>query len=136
MRRLAVLVVAMLVGCGGDDSPRAVFDETAASTAITHEQAQPIRHDFTEAGTYTLTLTGAYAGQPDTLQLWFSFSGQGTLSGNAEPAYAVSSSSLPISQQITVALTGAGPWQVIIESQVVGDTTGTLTNLRLHGVEH
>jgi hypothetical protein len=131
-------MLAALVGCGGDGSepPVKAFDETAASTAISHFQAQPIRHDFTEAGTYTLTLTGNYAGPSDTLQVWFSFSGQGTTEGNATPSYTVAAQPVAVNQTLHVTLTGAGPWQMLIESQLVGDTTGTLTNLKLHGVQN
>lgn len=133
---LAALALAALVGCGGDDSPDGkTFDETAASTAISSQQAQPIIHTFTEAGTYTLTLTGTYTGPTDVLQVWWSFSGQGTTDGNAEPSYTVTNGSVAVNQSINVTLTGAGPWQLTIASQVVGPTTGALTNLRLHGLE-
>jgi hypothetical protein len=139
MRRgsfLAALALAALVGCGGDDSQDGkTFDDTAASTAISSQQAQPIIHTFTEAGTYTLTLTGTYSGPADVLQVWWSFSGQGTTDGNTEPSYTVTNGSVAVNQSINVTLTGAGPWQLTIASQVVGPTTGALTNLRLHGLE-
>jgi hypothetical protein len=138
-----ICALAVLAGCGGNDSTvRAQFDETAPSTAISREQAQPIVHTFTEAGTYTLTVTGDYKASPpapgDLLQVWFSFSGQGSVDGNAEPQYALSAdgATAHVSQSINVTLTGSGPWQVTIACQMAGSSTGTLMNLRLHGVEH
>jgi len=134
---LAALALGALVGCGGDDSPAGeTFDDTAAATAISSQQAQPIVHSFTDAGKYTLTLTGSYAGPTDTLQVWWSFSGQGTTDGNAEPFYTVTNGSAAVNQSIDVTLTGNGPWQLTIATQVVGTTAGTLTNLKLHGVKH
>lgn len=130
------LVLAIVTGCGGSDSPRAQFDETASTTAISSQQAQPITHTFAEAGTYTLTLKGTYTGPADVLQVWWSFSGQGTTDGNAEPSYTVTTGSVAVNQSINVTLTGAGPWQLTVVSQVVGPSTGTLTNLVLHGVEY
>lgn len=132
------LALAALTACGGDGTPDSskTFDETAATTAISSQQAQPIIYQFKEAGTYTLTLTGTYTGSADTLQVWWSFSGQGTTDGDAEPSYVVTNGSVAVNQSINVTLTGAGPWQLTIASQVVGPSTGTLTNLKLHGVEH
>lgn len=131
-------LLAFLAACGGDGTPdgKSNFDETAPATTISSQQAQPITHMFTEAGTYTLTLTGTYTGPEDILQVWWSFSGQGTTDGNAEPSYAVATGPVAVNQSINVTLTGTGPWQLTIISQVAGSSTGMLTDLKLHGVQH
>jgi len=131
-------LLAFLAACGGDGTPdgKSHFDETAPATAISSQQAQPITHAFTEAGTYTLTLTGTYTGPADTLQVWWSFSGQGSVNGNTEPSYTVTGAPVAVNQSIDVTLTGAGPWELIVASQVVGPSTGILTDLKLHGIEH
>lgn len=138
-----------LAGCGGDgggDDPpgKSSFDEAApASVAISHDPSEPISHTFTEAGTYTLTATGAFTATSvapsDALRVWFSFSGQGNLiAGDAEPTYTLSTNgqTVQVQQSVTVTLTGAGPWQLIMLCQAAETSTGTLTDLKLHGVEN
>jgi len=133
---LTLAAVATLTACGGssgDEDPGT--NDVAATYVVTTQQAAPIAHTFTEAGTYTLTVTGDYApaaGASDTLNVWFSFSGQGSIaSGNAEPAILVSGASVHLKQSVSVTLTGAGPWDV----QILTNTalaSGTMTSLTLN----
>jgi hypothetical protein len=132
-----LLTLSALTGCGGDSGDPGTND-TAPTFTVTSEQAQPITHVFTAAGTYTLTLKGDYAPtapvSADLLDVWFSFSGQGSIvSGNDEPAYPIQSgnASTRIDQSITVTLTGAGPWQVTILCNSAS-ASGTMTGLVLN----
>lgn len=118
----AVLALAALTACGGssgDEQDQGTKDVAPTFTAST-QQATPIVHEFTTAGTYTLTLTGDYAPaapqSSDTLNISASFSGQGTVSGGDQAVYTIAagSQSVKISQTIRVTLEGAGPWEVSI----------------------
>lgn len=137
---LASLALAgILVGCGGDDSgAENATDDTVASVDVTPQGVQALTHSFTEPGTYTLTASGNYKapGGGESLQVWFSFSGQGAVDGNAEPTYAVSGlGTASIGQSVDVTLTGLGPWQVTIYCRTsIG--SGVITDLKLHTVEH
>jgi hypothetical protein len=139
MLLLALALSACLAACGGDDTPPGT-DDTVASAAVTPQGAQPITHTFEKAGTYTLRATGTYQAAPaaggDTLNVWFSFSGQGTLSGNAEPTYTTSSvGAVSIDETVTVTLDGDGPWQVTVLC-ATGNGSGTISNLNLHTSPH
>jgi hypothetical protein len=143
MRFLACALALALAACGGDDGgSRLVYDDTVPTVDIPAQgQAQPITRAFSKAGTYTLTLTGAFqavqaGGGP--LDAWFSFSGQGLVtSGNAEPSYPLGAAGqlVNINESVTIQLVGDGPWQVTILCGANG-STGTLTGLHLHTAEH
>ena len=138
---VAAAVTAMLLtACGGGGSDdRPTTNDTAASTAISSNGTYPVSHTYTTAGTYTLTVSGQYATTqvtgPDALRVFFSFSGQGTVSGDSGPTYAVTSNgqAVTIGQTVTVTTKGAGPWQMAILC-FTGNSSGTMTNLNLESV--
>jgi hypothetical protein len=90
-----MLAVMLTQGCGGDGSPdRPTFDDTAASTQVSRDVVNVVSHNYADAGTYTLTVTGQYTvtsfTAADRLAVWFAFSGQGTAAvGPSEPTYAL-----------------------------------------------
>jgi hypothetical protein len=133
-----ILASAALAGCGGSDGGDGpVTTDTAATFTPTTAQSTPISHTFTEAGTYTMAITGDFAptapNAGDTLNVWYSFSGQGSIaSGNAEPSYAIPAGnvSTKVDESITVILTGAGPWEVTVLCNTAV-AAGTMTGLTL-----
>lgn len=135
-----LLTLSALTGCGGSDGGNddPGTNDTAPTFAVNSQRAEPITHVFNAAGTYTLTLKGDYAptapAAADSLDVWFSFSGQGSIdSGNDQPVYTVQAGNVStrIDQSVTVTLTGAGPWQVTILCNTLS-SSGTMTNLTLH----
>jgi len=136
-----LLTLSALTGCGGSGDGDPGTNDTAPAFTVNSQQSQPITHIFAAAGTYTLTLKGDYAptapASNDTLDVWFSFSGQGSIdSGSDEPIYTVQAgnASTRIDQSITVTLTGAGPWQVSILCNSTF-ASGTMTGLVLNTVK-
>jgi hypothetical protein len=136
--RIAICLLALaLVACGGDSGDPGTND-TVAAAAVTPQGTEPITHEFTKAGTYRLRITGQYQAAPpaaDELDVWFSFSGQGTSSGNMEPSYAVSQAgTAAIDEAVTVTLTGQGPWQLIVLCRT-SSGSGTISNVNLNTVQ-
>lgn len=137
---IAALTLATLAACGGssgDESAESSRD-VAPAFLVSSQQGEPIVHEFTDPGTYTLTLSGDYAStvpSADTLKVWFSFSGQGNLSGNSEPTYSVVGGKVKVQQSVTVTLEGVGPWEVTI---LCGTTfaSGTMSALTLDTAKH
>ncbi len=143
--RVALAACAVLAGCGGDDGApeaKATYDDAVATVAVSPLMETPITRQLTQAGTYTLTLTGDYrtaqlpAGA-DGVGVWFSYSGQGSISGDAQPVYQVSAAgqTVSVSQSVTITTTGEGPWQVAILCRA-NTSSGTLGNLKMHTVLH
>lgn len=139
---LAVFLLAVaLAGCGGGGSDdRPAFDDTAASTQISRNGVYPISRIYTTAGTYTVTVSGQYAvtntSGLDQLAVWFSYSGQGTMTGTAQPTYTISANgqTITVSQSVTVTTASVGPWQMDVFCFTAGGSTGTMTNLTMHSV--
>ena len=73
---------------------------------------------------------------PDSLGVWFDYSGQGQIVGSAEPAYAVTAKDqvIAINQTITLTVKEAGPWQmrIALRSWSFG---GVMSNLSLQTVK-
>ena len=137
---LLLAVALSACGGGGDDKPdRPTFIETVASADISSSASYPIQHNYAAAGTYTLTLTGQYKvtsfSGPDRLAVWFSPSGQGTISAGAQPNYSVSANgqTINVSQEVTLTTTGSGPWLVQILC-FTDRSTGTMSNLAFTSV--
>lgn len=93
---------------------------------------------FPAAGWYEITLTARYVvsafTSADKLRIWFSNSGSGTNYGDSFPEYTISANSqvIMVSQSLTVNLTGGGPWQVTILTDLLnGTSAGTINNLTL-----
>jgi hypothetical protein len=138
---LAVAVVA-LHGCGGSSSssPPPSDDIVVASAMVNSVTIAPITRGFDAAGRYELTVTGTFTAgtvsAADNLALRFSISGQGAVTGNAQPSFAITKTAqaIPLSQTITFETAGAGPWSVQIQlaTQAVA---GTVSDLRLHVVK-
>jgi hypothetical protein len=128
----AVSALAACGGSGGNEDPG--VNDTAPTYTVTTIQSTPITHDFTQAGTYVLTVSGDFATTTDTgpVNVWFSFGGQGSIkSGDAEPAIPVTAAATHFQQQIAIELTGAGPWDVQILTNTMS-AFGTMTNLTLN----
>lgn len=143
LKTLATLSLALtlsaLAGCGGSDGrDDPGTNDVAQAYTVSPTQSQPIVHTFAKPGSYTLTLTGQYApssaAQADTLQTWFSFSGQGVItSGSGEPSVVVpvNAKTIQIAQTVGVTLTGAGPWQIVVLTSTTL-ASGTVTDLTLN----
>ena len=138
---LSVFLLAVaLTGCGGGGSDdQATFDDSAASTQVSRDGVYPVSTNYPSVGTYTVTLTGDYKvtgfDQPDQLAVWFSYSGHGTIVGEAQPNYAIANNgqTIKISQTLTVHAASDGQWQLSVLC-FTGGSTGTLSNLTLHSV--
>lgn len=137
-RIFAVLALALLTACGGSGNDGPWTKDVAGDFTVSNYQGTPLVRNFDSAGTYTLTLTGNYAPdapyRADSLDVWYSFSGQGNItSGNDEPSYAVAAgqTAVAVNQTITITLTGAGPWQMRVLCANVGPTDGTMSGLTL-----
>jgi hypothetical protein len=134
----AAAVLLSACGGGGSDS-RPTTNDTVASTAVSPDATYPVAHKYAGAGTYTLTVTGRYTAAQvsgaDALRVFFSFSGQGAVTGDSGPSYAVSSSGqvIAVSQTVTVTTTGSGPWQMAVLC-FTGSSSGTMTDLNLESV--
>ena len=144
--RYCTIVAATLqlwaCGGGGESPPqdtRPNFDDTAVSTTVSNAAVYPVSHIYAVGGTYTLTVTGTYTlsqfVNPDTLRVWFSFSGQGTATGAGYPTYVLDAANqvVTVSQTINVTMTGDGPWQMAILC-FTGTAVGTMSDLKLHSV--
>jgi hypothetical protein len=136
----AFLLAVALAACGGGGSDdRLAFDDTAPSTQVSRASVYPISRNYATGGTYAVVVSGQFAvtnfAGPDQLAVWFSFSGHGTLTGAAQPTYAISANGqiITVSQSVTVTTSGAGPWQMEVLC-FTGGSTGTMTNLTMHSV--
>jgi hypothetical protein len=132
---VAAAILATLAACGGSSGDEGESDarDVAPSFVVSTQQAAPIVHTFTEAGTYELTLTGDYAPTSstlDSLDVWFSFSGQGSVTGNGQPTYTVNGKDTKVRQSVTVTLTGQGPWEMTVLCGTIF-ASGTMSALTL-----
>lgn len=135
-----VWALAALQGCGGGKDNRPTWDDTAASFTASSVASRPISRNYDGAGTYTITVSGTYTvtsvAAPDRLGVFFSMSGQGTLQGQSQPTYSLSSNGqvVTVSQTVTMNATGEGPWQMSVLC-VTDGTVGTMSNLAMHTVK-
>lgn len=139
MKSLVLIAALALVGCGGggSDNSQPGTNDSAASVSVSPAAVIPISHDYATAGTYTITVTGQYAVTtfygPDAMQVSLSYSGAGTVTGDAYPTYVVSSNgqTITVNQTVTLVTSGTGPWQMEVIC-FTGTSAGTMTNLNMH----
>ena len=149
---VALIAAAVsLPACGGGGDAATAHEVSAAGAAAVAAPGpitvpptawfSPIVYNFDSAGVYVLTVTGQFTvtqfTAPDSLGVWFDYSGQGLYtSGSAEPQYAVTAKDqvIPINQTVTLTVKEAGPWQMRVTLRSWG-FAGVMSNLALQTVK-